>query len=94
MFSCGRCGYATSNRTHFQRHLYRATVCSPKIADVSIDELRDTFVRNDVEKDYQFACHFCNNTFQSRTGRTLHIKNKHKEAMSPAVGCSANQNFI
>lgn len=93
MFLCDRCGYATANRKHLQRHIYRTNVCSPTITNTSIDEIRAEFMRN-IENECTVACHFCDKTFRSRTGRTLHIKNKHKEESNPHEACSVNQNTL
>ncbi len=43
-FNCPRCGYATNICSNFKNHLARKYRCKPRIADVPLNLLQDTYL--------------------------------------------------
>lgn len=68
---CPRCGYTTSKIAYFRDHLNRKYICSPKIANVSLENLKKEYLR-DVNNKY--ICDSCQKGFSSRTGFYRHKK--------------------
>ena len=66
-FLCPRCGYETDRIDNFKRHLERRNICLPKIADISLQSLKDKFLKTKI-----IVCTTCNKTFSSSYGLTKH----------------------
>jgi hypothetical protein len=70
-YDCPRCGYTTQKVAYFREHLNRKYICSPKVADVSLDALKTQYIRDVANK---FICDSCQKGFNSRTGFFRHKK--------------------
>ena len=40
-YFCSRCSYETNKKGSFIKHLNRKNICKPKLADISIDEIKE-----------------------------------------------------
>lgn len=73
MFTCRRCGYETSDRSNYKKHLYKKHVCCAKFEDVPIDQIRNEFETSKPLKE-GFKCEYCNKEYGSRQGLYTHKK--------------------
>jgi hypothetical protein len=68
---CPRCGYTTEKISHFKNHLERKNICKPKIADISLDEIRLKYI---VAKVVTHTCENCEKSFFSQSSYYVHKK--------------------
>lgn len=68
---CTRCGYKTKNACDFKKHLQRKKVCEPKVADVSLEELKKRYL---TPKATLIDCPKCYKGFSSSYGFKLHVQ--------------------
>lgn len=69
--NCPRCGYETDLFADFRKHLERKTLCKAKIADVSLDDLRQKYIK---VKIVTHICENCDKSFFSKTRYYAHKK--------------------
>ena len=87
-YKCVRCGFVTSHKNNFRKHIYRKFCCAPKISNTNISEIRETFEKNSlllVEQNNnelalvgvpkQYQCVSCNKKFTRIDSLTRHMKN-------------------
>jgi uncharacterized C2H2 Zn-finger protein len=48
--TCPRCGYSCVTQSDFRKHLNRKKICSPTVADISIDDLKKKYERSTSTK--------------------------------------------
>lgn len=104
-YACPRCGYETEDSCRFSQHLAtRKNICKPLLADIDKFEIMRYFnnrkeeLRN--ESIYssrvlkQHMCHYCDKSFDTRMGRSHHIRKHHpevKDAPPPIVYTARRQ---
>lgn len=71
---CERCGYTTSDRSNFLKHLRRKNVCEALVKDVSVKELLEKAMFKEKDPRAVHKCNTCDNTFVSRQGKYKHSK--------------------
>jgi uncharacterized C2H2 Zn-finger protein len=50
--TCPRCGYSCVTQSDFRKHLNRKKICSPTVADISLDNLKKKYERStNTKKD-------------------------------------------
>ena len=69
--SCPRCGYETDRISNFKSHLERIHICKPKIANVSLDKLKEKYKK--VRVLYR-KCEQCDSNFFSKSKYFQHKK--------------------
>lgn len=70
-FVCPRCGFSATKKYVFRNHLFRAFICSPTVANVSLDELKKQYT---LVKNLDFECTACKKMFTSKSGLHKHKK--------------------
>lgn len=73
-FACNRCGYSTDNISNLRRHIRRKLLCKPKVADISIETLKNDFLPE--QKNKTLSCANCGKSYASRQGLYLHLKSE------------------
>lgn len=79
---CPRCGYKTTNRCDFKRHLTRKTICEPEVNDISLDDIKRLYLS---VKEINYTCSKCSKGFTSRTGLKYHISQCTAEPPHPLI---------
>ena len=41
IYTCGRCGYSSKNKSYYKKHLLRKVICEPSIDNISIRQIYD-----------------------------------------------------
>lgn len=71
---CERCGYTTSDRSNFLKHLRRKNACEPLLKDVSVKELLEKAMHKEKDPRAVHKCNTCDHAFVSRQGKYKHSK--------------------
>jgi hypothetical protein len=72
IYECPRCGYNTTINTNFKNHLSNKTICEPLIADISLDDIRETIFSKKINNQYE--CEGCNKKYSSKETLRVHKK--------------------
>ena len=91
LYKCLRCGFESSYKNNFRKHIYRKYTCKPKLNKISILEVRRCFKNNSLESlsnkitnnklidnNKQFVCHNCDKKFSLYKNLWRHQKNNCK----------------
>ena len=73
-YNCNRCGYSTSHKQNFIKHLNKKKKCPPKLMDISIESLRDL---NKINISKNYTCSICKKQLKSKYTLQRHIKTQH-----------------
>ena len=57
IFKCPRCGYNTTIKANFKKHITNKILCNPSIADISLDDIRDEYFNK--RNNYKHECDGC-----------------------------------
>lgn len=68
-YDCPRCNYETDKLFTFVKHLERRTICDPINGDISLDNLKEQYIKPKI-----LTCDNCNMQFKSPNGFTKHKK--------------------
>ena len=80
-YKCPRCGFETTHKSVFKKHLIRKNICQPKINDISIKKIARMFSleinlskssRKNASNLKLIKCRYCNKVFSSRQSRSRH----------------------
>ena len=52
-YECQRCGYNTTLRGNIKHHLNRKNICEPILDNISIEEMKDIYNLNEINKIHQ-----------------------------------------
>ena len=87
-YKCIRCGFVTNHKNNFRKHIYRKYSCGPKLSNVPISDIRETFENNSLllieQNNDQLAligskkkmeCFNCHKRFSRLDSLTRHMKN-------------------
>lgn len=66
---CPRCGYKTDKVFLFKNHINRSKVCAPRLANVSLEQLRTQYCNDNVK---ELECNLCSKKFGSKSGLYKH----------------------
>ena len=78
-FDCDRCGYSTSKKSDFIRHLSRKDPCITTLSNTSIIDIKKKYQlieptrEHDIET-HPFECLFCNRRYKYKYNKTKHLK--------------------
>lgn len=72
MHTCPRCGYTTELIYNFKKHLQIKKPCLPKVADVSLDHLKEQMLKK--KEACTFECEICKNQYASSDSLRVHSK--------------------
>ena len=61
-YCCERCGYTTTFKTHYNKHINRKNPCKSILNNTSIEELRENFKNNNITPDNKTNITFVFNT--------------------------------
>ena len=78
-FDCDRCGYSTSKRSDFIRHLSRKEPCIATISNVSIIDIKKKYqliepTRENDPTTHPYECLYCNRRYKYKYNKTKHLK--------------------
>jgi hypothetical protein len=79
-YECIRCDYVTDKLFSFVTHLERKTLCDPIKGDISLDDLKEKYIKPKL-----LSCNNCNKSFKTPNGLTQHKKicNVNKNIIAP-----------
>ena len=87
-YCCERCGYTTTFKTHYNKHINRKNPCKSILNNTSIEELRENFKNNNITPNYKIVkkvhkCEVCCKIFDTEEElnyhkQTCNISNKLK----------------
>lgn len=96
-YSCMRCGFSTTQKNDFRRHLDRKTMCEDKLNSyVAWEELKNHYpvFTNELSKKLAvYECEHCNARFKSRQARHVHSKTCSKNPQ-PIEGLTEKESRI
>lgn len=72
MHECPRCGYTTKYITNFRKHINAKTICTPTIADVSLDDIKTNLMSTKQANTY--ICDECQKKYASKETLRVHKK--------------------
>ena len=72
MFTCKRCGYSTSKKGDFKKHLNRKTQCKSELSEQEVIILHPEFFSK--EKNKEHTCEYCLKAFSARASKSYHKK--------------------
>ena len=61
-YECQRCGYNTTLRGNIKHHLNRKNICEPILDNISIEEMKDIYNLNEINKIHQNNTIYTKNT--------------------------------
>ena len=61
-YECQRCGYNTTLRGNIKHHLNRKNICQPILDNISIEEMKDIYNLNEINKIHQNNTIYTKNT--------------------------------
>ena len=70
MYECERCGYLTDRLHSFKIHINRKNICKPLKNDIDINILREKY--NNIKKNTEFKCDYCEETFENAVKKFRH----------------------
>ena len=68
-YACPRCGFDTPDIFLYKKHIYKLTICEPKIADISLDDVKKEYTPN-----IYLCCDYCIRKF-----KTDQLADEHKK---------------
>lgn len=71
-YVCPRCNYTTNAKYDFKKHLLRKNICKSFNGDISLDNIKKSFIK---EKEHKYNCNICKCGFSSKKGLLYHSKN-------------------
>ena len=82
-YYCDRCGHESENKTHFFKHLNRKFTCKPLLLDVSINTIRNRYIKNSnhkviilsskvIKSNHTEFCKFCKKEFSCKQSVSRH----------------------
>ena len=71
---CERCGYKTSDRSNFMKHLRRKVPCEPLLKYVSMKALLEKALFKKENPKATHKCNTCDSAFVTRQGKYKHSK--------------------
>lgn len=71
-YICKRCGYTTTTKCNFLKHLQRKIPCDPILMDISIDEMKESLERK--YKTDHHSCKYCAKKFNTHQSMYRHMK--------------------
>lgn len=80
-YYCPRCGYNTSNKNNFIKHLNRTHICKAKYNDISIYEIINDYsfdinkFSNRINSKQIFQCNFCDKIYSTKYSLDRHKLN-------------------
>ena len=76
-YECDRCGYQTSDRSHFQRHLHNKIPCPPIKSSIDREEIIKRLA-TEKNQDKYIPCDLCDKVYSTRQGLYMHKKQCHQ----------------
>ena len=78
-FDCDRCGYSTSKRSDFIRHLSRKEPCIATVSNIPIIDIKKKYqiIEPTPLQDassHPFECLYCNRRYKYKYNKTKHLK--------------------
>lgn len=78
-FSCERCGYKTTFRSNFRRHVFTGS-CQATLSDIDVVRLQER-----LDDDKPYTCNDCGKRLKTRKGYHLHMLTVHGEPSGEAA---------
>lgn len=103
IFDCDRCGYSTSKKSDFIRHLSRKEPCIATLNNTPLVEIKQKYQLIEPTKDtdpstHPFECLFCNRRYKYKYNKNKHLKvcrlRKETEAIHEEISSSQPDNAI
>lgn len=75
LYTCDRCGYSTTIKSHLKKHLNRKKTCPSKNCNISINNLKKKYGFHDsLTSERGNICPFCNKYFSRRDNLKRHLE--------------------
>lgn len=72
-YTCPRCGYETSDRGNYTKHLHRKHPCKPLVNDISLSEVLKQ-LQDDKDKNKKYVCDSCGSKYSCPQNLCRHRK--------------------
>lgn len=103
IFDCDRCGYTTTKKSDFIRHLSRKESCIATLNNVPLIEIKRKYQLIEPTKDndpatHPYECLFCNRRYKYKYNKTKHLKvcrlRKETEAIHEEINSTQSESAI
>ena len=74
LYTCERCGYSTTIKSHLKKHFNRKKTCPSKNSSISINILKKQFGLQETNNSKENLCPFCNRCFSRKDNLKRHLE--------------------
>lgn len=74
LFSCDRCGFVATTKSNLKQHLFRKTICIPRLNSIPREELQKSLFAStdEMHQRKRFTCEYCAKGFTSSQAKYKH----------------------